>query len=481
MAVIKGNEIFNAHDTTHERPTLEEAKCLDDIEVTTYTRINTKKISIIKLAKNKDGTTTQYKRHLDGFVKHQVSLKGQGNLFLPPQAPRSDSANGIQTWKYDQANIRELPFAFTKYELFTLLMKISSPHHKSYEVEKKRLNRLLKIMDKISNTTNMWKLGQKIQYMKCLQNWGIKGKVCLIFVGSASYNDAVVRMLKDSLSFHKRLPLNGKLFHVHCCAHILNLLVYDGLSKIEDVINNEVCSFLALFNEVNNIISGSKYPTSNLFLPKLWSIKELLMEKSLSEELSMRQMVDKMQIKFDKYWVECSLLISIAAILDPSNKMKLIYFSFCVIYSEEEAPRQIHIVRDSLYELYKEYVMNMQQLIIGRGKVMTRRSKFERYIRSVDKVGNVKFELVIYLEGVFIFKENYSDFDALEWWKVNNLNTLASEYAFSAGGRVIDVYRSSLGTDMMKMLLYGSNWYWNFYGLKKKAKVSNFQVFVLFI
>ncbi|MBA0834040.1 hypothetical protein Goarm_006429 [Gossypium armourianum] len=76
----------------------------------------------IKLSKNKDGTTTQYKRHLDGCVKHQASLKGQGNLFLPPQAPRSDNTSGIQTWKYDQTNIRE-------YELFTLLMKIASLHH----------------------------------------------------------------------------------------------------------------------------------------------------------------------------------------------------------------------------------------------------------------------------------------------------------------------------------------------------------------
>ncbi|MBA0550493.1 hypothetical protein Golob_021435, partial [Gossypium lobatum] len=36
--------------------------------------------------------------------------------------------------------------------------------------------------------------------------------------------------------------------------------------------------------------------------------------------------------------------------------MKLIDFSFCVIYFEEEAPRQIRIMRDSLYKLYKEYV-----------------------------------------------------------------------------------------------------------------------------
>ncbi|KAK8612877.1 hypothetical protein V6N13_092981 [Hibiscus sabdariffa] len=133
-----------------------------------------------------------------------------------------------------------------------------------------------------------------------------------------------------------------------------------------------------------------------------------------------------------------------AAILDPRNKMKLINFSFCVMYSEDEAPRQIRMVRNSLYELYKEYVdeyatanvnTTMESDVqesgvintcttsrIGKGKVLTGRSKFERCIRSVDRIHNVKSELDIYLgEGMFICKEECIDFDALEWWKANNL------------------------------------------------------------
>ena len=74
--------------------------------------------------------------------------------------------------------VHELPFAFTEYELFNLLMKTASPDYQrisratakadcwtSYEVEKKRLNGLLKTVDRISITTDMWKSGQKIQYM----------------------------------------------------------------------------------------------------------------------------------------------------------------------------------------------------------------------------------------------------------------------------------------------------------------------------
>ena len=232
----------------------------------------------------------------------------------------------------------------------------------------------------------------------------------------------------------------------------------------------------------------------------------------------MNDMAKKMQRKFDKYWGDCNLLISIVAVLDPRNKMTLIDFTFRVIYSEEDASFEISIVRDSLYELYKEYVddhtaanvdISMQNDLsenvatnkgstssgIGKGKaVITGRSKYEKYVRSVDTVQHVKSELNTYLEeGVFICKENSNDFDALEWWKANNLKfrilskmaceilyipiiTVVSESTFSAGGRVIDAYRSSLGADTVQMLLCGCDWYRNFYGLKRKAKVSNFML-----
>ena len=107
---------------------------------------------------------------------------------------------------------------------------------------------------------------------KCLVEWGIDDKVWTVTVDNASYNDVAIRMLKDNLSYKNELPLGGKLFHVRCCAHILNLLVQDGLSQIGDIIKNvrdsvkhvlQSESRLKIFGE---IVKQLKLPAKQLIL-----------------------------------------------------------------------------------------------------------------------------------------------------------------------------------------------------------------------
>jgi len=59
-----------------------------------------------------------------------------------------------------------------------------------------------------------------------------------VSVDNTSYNNSCFKNLKENLSLGTKLVLNGDLFHVKCCAHILNLLVQDRLGKIQDIIQN---------------------------------------------------------------------------------------------------------------------------------------------------------------------------------------------------------------------------------------------------
>ena len=106
-----------------------------------------------------------------------------------------------------------------------------------------------------------------------------------------------------------------------------------------------VSQFLAIFNEVTNIVFGSDYPTSNLFLLEVLRIKEIITIKSMDWNGYIRDMASRMDEKFDQYWGDCNLLMSLAVVLDPRFKMKFINSCFAPIYEEEdEAKMHIKIV-----------------------------------------------------------------------------------------------------------------------------------------
>ncbi|KZV39972.1 zinc finger BED domain-containing protein RICESLEEPER 2-like, partial [Dorcoceras hygrometricum] len=191
---------------------------------------------------------------------------------------------------------------------------------------------------------------------KCVKYWGIQNKVFSISVDNASNNDSAIRLLKDNFSRAGNLLGEEKLFYVGCCAHVLNLMVQDGLTEIMDItqkiresvydINRsygriilfseivqqlrlpgkklihdcrtrwnstyemlscalkfrevfpqfaerdahydccpnledwekveKVCSILQYFWSATQIISGSEYPTSNLFFKEVQKIKVML-------------------------------------------------------------------------------------------------------------------------------------------------------------------------------------------------------------
>jgi hypothetical protein len=89
---------------------------------------------------------------------------------------------------------------------------------------------------------------------------------------------------------------------------------------------------LLVFNDVTNVVYGTDYPTANLYLPEVWRMKEVLMNKCEDRNDYMRSISTKMMIKFNKYWGDTNLMMSIVAVLDPRYKMKLINFCFPIMY-----------------------------------------------------------------------------------------------------------------------------------------------------
>ncbi|WOL11353.1 zinc finger BED domain-containing protein RICESLEEPER 2-like [Canna indica] len=73
--------------------------------------------------------------------------------------------------------------------------------------------------------------------MDCFLKWNIDRKLSTLTVDNCSVNDSVIQLLKDRIS-PTTMILEGEFFHMRCGAHILNLIVKDGLDIIGSAINN---------------------------------------------------------------------------------------------------------------------------------------------------------------------------------------------------------------------------------------------------
>ena len=183
-------------------------------------------------------------------------------------------------------------FNMLEHELFNKFMRLA--HHigkkitratvksdciATYNIEKKTLKTLLSGVDRVNITTDMWTAFQRVSYImvtchfmdsnwllqkwilnfcnvppphsgvvivdalrETFNDWSIMRKFFSITIDNASANGAAIEILRDGICLKGNiLPVRGLFFfffHVRCCAHITNLLVQAGLSKIGDIIDS---------------------------------------------------------------------------------------------------------------------------------------------------------------------------------------------------------------------------------------------------
>ncbi|XP_062114445.1 zinc finger BED domain-containing protein RICESLEEPER 2-like [Humulus lupulus] len=69
--------------------------------------------------------------------------------------------------------------------------------------------------------------------MQCLVVWSIDRKLSTLTLDNCTTNDAMMDFMLEKLS-SSHLMLGGNFVHMHCCAHISNLIVKEGLDTIKD-------------------------------------------------------------------------------------------------------------------------------------------------------------------------------------------------------------------------------------------------------
>jgi hypothetical protein len=64
-----------------------------------------------------------------------------------------------------------------------------------------------------------------------LKEWGIDKKIFTITLDNASNMGSMQEMLREELT---SLLCGGDFFHIRCCAHVLNIIVQDGIKELGD-------------------------------------------------------------------------------------------------------------------------------------------------------------------------------------------------------------------------------------------------------
>ena len=64
-----------------------------------------------------------------------------------------------------------------------------------------------------------------------LLDWNMDRKIYTITMDNCSSNDGMIDILLEKLSSTGSLVFHGKIFHMRCAAHVLNLIVKEGLSE----------------------------------------------------------------------------------------------------------------------------------------------------------------------------------------------------------------------------------------------------------
>ncbi|KAE8684528.1 hypothetical protein F3Y22_tig00111128pilonHSYRG00129 [Hibiscus syriacus] len=206
-----------------------------------------------------------------------------------------ETVNIPKLWHFDQENIRvalakmvivnELQFSFVEREGFRMFCKVDihdfiPPSHNTiirdcYALFIEKRNMLKNFFKNLSSraclTTNTWTYGQNLSYMcltahfiddtwklhkmiinfcpivghsgeligraveKCLLDWGLK-RILTVTVDNASSNDLSIKYLKKNVNLWEGSVLDAQFLHMRYVAHILNLVVKNGLKDVDDSI-----------------------------------------------------------------------------------------------------------------------------------------------------------------------------------------------------------------------------------------------------
>ena len=231
-----------------------------------------------------------------------------------------------------------------------------------------------------------------------------------------------------------------------------------------------------------NQLSGIYYPTSCLALYFICS--EYIFDPLFGD------IVRNMELKFKKYWEKPPILFALAAIMDPRYKLEGVIAMLETISNNlnSQLGLDANDVTKLFYEMYDNYFTKcgntstsqpVSSSSVGRKDrtwlAISSRSRGKQKVGSTSSGGISEFTNYTNMDYVSEIELQKEQFDILMWWKAHETtypvlsamardlltppaSTVASESAFSAGGRVLDDRRSRLSPQLVECIMCMKDW-----------------------
>ncbi|KAJ1690624.1 hypothetical protein LUZ63_014779 [Rhynchospora breviuscula] len=109
-------------------------------------------------------------------------------------------------------------------------------------------------------------------------------------------------------------------------------------------------------------LSGTKYPTLNLFFPEFCEVYLSIKKMGSSPHPFVVQMSLEMFSKWDKYWKDGNIILAIACVLDPRCKLTVVEYYMEQMYPEQCATF-MNNMKNCMNEVFKDYVLAHSKLV----------------------------------------------------------------------------------------------------------------------
>ncbi|XP_062114457.1 zinc finger BED domain-containing protein RICESLEEPER 3-like [Humulus lupulus] len=180
---------------------------------------------------------------------------------------------------------------------------------------------------------------------------------------NASSNDVSIRYLRQQFKEKENgLILDGKFLHMGCCAHIVNLIVTEGLKEKHGSIAaiRNVVRFLETFYEITLKFSGSTYVTANKYFIEICNMQQELYDLAVDDDEHelLRTMAMSMKLKYEKYWGKldnCNEALLITLVLDPRYKLDYLSHCFSATYDEMTCKEMVKRVEKTIHAMFDQY------------------------------------------------------------------------------------------------------------------------------